>query len=278
MICGAVGFADYLGFKGIWNKIEVKKLVKSIRSLERQLQEEHIPGRRRDWLMGELVFWSYSRIRIFFLSDSLCVTAVPRMRWLAQSWPDAAMLDALMAVSFSLSQASALSSRLEVPLAFRGAISTGEVYTSGNLLLGPAVDDAATHMSECQGALCWLTPVAKDFLQGVKQNGLRVPENWRPNIWRELQAEQTTRLIEEIFVGPYPLPLKSSTWVETYVVNPLIMNGWGGQPDKTASAIMETFDSPESDVALKRANTEEFLMQALKHALNRMRVHKFKPA
>ena len=130
---------------------------------------------------------------------------------------------------------------LDPPLVYRGAVSAGAFVIDAEFLLGPAVDEAASEEKRAEGALIWLTPSALSaFGKYPAQLGRREP-----------RIEYN-----------YRVPMKGGHTYRTHVVNPILSIP---EPrEESIRSLLATFSRSQSvDVAIKRQNTEAFLLRAL---------------
>jgi len=256
MKVGAIALIDYLGFKGIWNEVPPNELIKSLRNLELFLKDPS-SSTIRGFHFSREVYPHNSKINIRFLSDCLCITATSRLK-IAET-PLACKLDALVAVIVAVSQASALSSQLPKPLSFRGCISSGELHVSGNFIIGPAVDEAASMMDKANGAFCWLTPKSKEFLDFCEQSPDELLKENFSGINNPFRIDMMNQVSDYFLLRNYPVPLKNSAVVVSHVVSPLSMDGWGFGAELVRNKILESFQSDSPKVKTKLNYTRNFL-------------------
>jgi hypothetical protein len=166
------------------------------------------------------------RCQSAFLSDTIAVSMC-----LDESTPHRLAMSALFLADV-ISWALEATLRSSVPLAFRGAIAVGSYEVDPNFLIGQAIDDAAEAHQLAQGAIIWLTPVARDHVaQWLKDQ----PTN--------------THLVK------FDVPLKSGGVFNTYTVSPLEQARDLAHADQLTRTLLGTFAGARMDIALKRQNT-----------------------
>jgi hypothetical protein len=118
---------------------------------------------------------------------------------------------------------------------YRGVVTSGRFTIQKNLLLGPAVDEAANLMDLADGPFVWLAPTARrlgHFL--VEESGE----------WSRLTVD-------------YRIPLKGGQRLPTLALNPFTF--CSGAEEKTARQnLLRRMDSTNIDVSVKRGNALRF--------------------
>ncbi len=249
---GAFVMLDALGFKGIWNRPEVKddpgRVISRMIRLrnEATAQVARMIGRPLAELRADPTN-AYDDFKISFLSDTIAIGVWVKPTLHAD---DERMRDRF-AVVYGAAFASALMrcALTEPPrLAFRGALSVGnfEMSEDGMFIAGPAVDDAAALHELAQGAFVWIAPSA---MPGA---GYDVP---------------TVEFSENRLIR-YPVPLKGGDIYDTFVVSPFATDST--ESDRRVQAVwlrgsFVTEGRPTPlDVAIKLQNTSAFIEVALK--------------
>jgi hypothetical protein len=122
-------------------------------------------------------------------------------------------------------------------LAYRGCVTCGDFEMDGPFLLGPAIDEAASHHETAEGAFVWLTPRARAVFETIEKA-------------REAQAP----------VAPYAVPLKGGATFDTWAVSPFSSVDAPSKRGELAATLLATFDKdPSVAVQIKRQNTARFL-------------------
>jgi hypothetical protein len=130
-------------------------------------------------------------------------------------------------------QAAALSSK---PIAYRGVVAVGYFAIDDNILLGPAVDEAAGLMEVADASVVWLTPGA-----GKLKHVLRPAEM---DLWTEM-------------VISTQVPLKDGRAVRMRVINPFAL----ATKDEAATMrrnLLRSMASDRLEVVVKQQNTVAF--------------------
>lgn len=222
---GVVGMIDALGFKGIWQRHAPDMVADTLRAA-------------RNGALGFKAIWEEAEPREFFVtafSDTIAVaTRTDRISPGHDPRPDAIAAVALTLATIQMQAAK----RELLPLTYRGVITTGTCFFDEHdqILVGGAVDEAASLMARAAGAFVWLAPGASTV----------PPVDW--------STKQATPLLV-----PYDVPLKGGDFVTTMVVNPFFST-WEPPPfERVRAGYRRAMESPDIDVAVKRRNTERFL-------------------
>ena len=224
---GVVVMLDALGFKGIWKPgpgeteeqraTQVLQRMKRLRQAVKRFKSPEAPE-------------GVVAIECECISDTIVVGV----------WPNMEKVIAPVGMVVALSITSLLcdrSAREAPPLAYRGAVAVGGFDMEDGFFLGPAVDEAAGHMEQAEGAFVWLGPSALSFVQQIKQ-------------------------VVGVMAPAYAVPLKGGASFDTFAVTPWMSQDLGDQA-KIAQTLLDTFDRPELSVQIKRQNTAKFLNMAL---------------
>ncbi len=174
---GAVAFLDILGFKGIWSSREEDGVLKSLLAVQSVVESRNrVPPKDSGWP-------TVGKPSVTILSDTVVITI--------ESDHQAALL--LLAEIVIDVMRHFLTSGLLI----RGAIGWGEFTQSGNVFLGPAIDDTATwhEASDWVGVIA--TPVTSfsiDLLSNINfaWEGKPLPAYIRYDV--PLKNEQTANL------------------------------------------------------------------------------------
>jgi len=152
MRTGAVVMIDALGFKGIWDGADPSVILRKMGALK-QAAESDIKGVKLGHVRGA---------KVAFLSDTIVIGVASGQPVGRGPGPNKrGNVRAIMQAAFQT--ASVLAAALEEAprLAYRGCLTFGEFEIDGPFVLGPAIDEAATHYECADGAFVWLTPKAK---------------------------------------------------------------------------------------------------------------------
>lgn len=237
MQSGALAFIDVLGFKGIWKRADPDALLDKLRRTLHDTRDSV-----DDWNMLPAGLDRFVNVQAAFLSDTVAMgVAVTRVPEHAHYSAGALALRTLLLHVNELVRSFAVT---EPPLAVRGCITIGKFIIDDQFILGPAVDQAAAHEREAEGAFVWLDPACR----------------------RLVQTEPMLADIDGLArmgLCPYSVPLKQGKQFSTYVVVPFTPQVAFDEMPKIAERILSTFDSPALDVVIKRDSTKRFLDEAL---------------
>lgn len=162
-------------------------------------------------------------------------------------------------------------------LVLRGCITYGEHISSGNFIVGPAVDDAAAGMDIAQGAFVWLHPTAADKYRRCitttqatveKLNGTQDPEQIL--LVRDLKRA----LAKPLVVDPYDMPLKDGMHLRCPVLNPFAFHRTERARQKVKRDYLEAISGNQLGVLLKHQYTADFLEEAIKDREAHRKRHK----
>lgn len=235
---GSVGVIDALGFKGIWERQEVDDVIASL--LEAKKSAVEIVKAAEGFPASDVFHASgcFPQISSMAFSDTVVFSVtVPQVATKDRS---ATLAGTAGVAAFGLAYIQRAMAQAKVPLVFRGVIATGDCYVdpATQIMLGPAVDEAANLMNQADGAFVWLSEKtsALDFFR------------WKGGIWADL------------FVS-YSVPLKGGQpAVRTKVVNPFFHTSHLAEEfEKMRLGYRAAMNLQRADVNLKRQNTEAFI-------------------
>ncbi len=191
---GVVLLLDGLGTKGVWQRHSPLRAVA-------QWEAMHSYARSVVKSLFDAAEWRYRLKWSFFVfSDTIIACAQPRQG--ADFVVDpvyAALLDAAGTAS------TLIASGLRIGLKLRGALALGDFVKGKSIVVGPAIDDAATWYEEAQWVGCMLTPNTNDFLDRYYR-GLRA---WSVEHHHKRFVAWTK----------WKVPLKDENHLDTYAVN-----------------------------------------------------------
>jgi hypothetical protein len=254
MYRGAFALIDALGIRGNRHPNLIPKFVMLRESFEEYLASQ-LGGRsaagkaRKNSQTSHRVFAGTGHPRNLlkavsfgFLSDTVFLGVVHKSSAELQSGASEEMLDAFAvnAAARFIANAIRLAARGEPAWAYRGAIAVGDFETepSSSFFVGPAVDEAAECMNAAQGGFVWVTPRARSIVVAANAGTGGSPlTQWR-------------------------VPLKGRGELDTFVVSPFEAQN-AADRRQTLSDILATFNRPTLDVAIKKQNTERFLLHDL---------------
>ena len=253
MRSGTLAMFDALGFKGIWNRNDVKRdpecVMRKLIASERYALE--FMG--KDFGSVENAVANpgnqLASLDVAFFSDTIVlgVSSKSAEQLARVGVPSSFQWSMLVACRFA--NAIQRAAALQPPaLAYRGCITYGEFDVQGNFLIGLAIDEAADLMDRAQGAFTWLTSRAVERLEPVKSN---LP------------------LLASHGIVSYVVPLKGGDTFETCSVCPLDWDGTRETHATVASAMLDTFVG-SVDVDIKRQNTARYFDFA-SHSFCKMR-------
>jgi hypothetical protein len=284
---GAFALVDCLGFKGAWKKTDPNLLIQKFSAIDKTVSE-HVFS---DVLALRYLSFGPIRAHVRLLSDTVAIS----LQYDRQEGKDPEKWQRNILVPLicdSVLKVLNLFLEGEPPFVLRGCITYGEHVSEGNVIVGPAVDDAAEQMSISEGAFVWLHPSAafrlrkfqarvvallalgkpEYFALGIEK--MSDPEgkfDWARKAIKEHGPEVFGKTLVEVIqpfamspvvIDPYPMPLKQGARLECPVINPLAFHR---TPDKRAS-VMEAYAKIISgnrlDIWLKHQHTMRFLEEA----------------
>lgn len=227
----AVALADAPGFKGIWKAADPNLIVDTLRQFRGAASE----------MAREIgKFPSPMRFHAQTVSDTVIFAAA-----VSESTDEnkLRMLD-LLCISVATFTRAALLGR--VPLAFRGCIALGDGMLEDGILVGEAVDTAAT-LYECSDVACvWLDHRARETVESRIDNAGHA-------YWMKYDVPIASRRGEN----------GGGSYRRTLVANPLANTFAQAEHGKLVAQTKMAFDRGEHardvDVLVKRQNTLDFL-------------------
>lgn len=220
---GWVAMLDILGWKGLWRRHGSRDLVARVQQLRGALTK-----------MGDGTNELFSpkatmRMETAFLSDTLVVATWAPNRGSPGSPPPMMFLSVSVA---RLLRAAALG---PIPLNFRGTITEGEFLITDNIILGPAIDEAAGLMNTADAAITWFGPSV------------------RPD----------SKHVSHPFHFEYPIPMKNGEHRTARVVNPFTAGAPASSHQPVHDGMLRAFgEDRSSSVEAKLRNTVAFLDDA----------------
>ena len=226
MPTGAVVMIDALGFKGIWNRIDPEKAVAKMRSMQMKARE------------GVSLHEHTASSSSAFLSDTIVFGIAPTSLFESAGARNASTI---LLAAFHVLDVIGLALQDEPLLSYRGCITFGSFLIDGSFVIGAAVDEAAEHYEQAEGAFVWLAPSARAVWDVAK---------------RRLDPPDT-------HIVPYAIPLKGGARYQSYAVSPFDTAAESDERQSVRSKLLSTFDvgqgSTSLAVQIKRQNTEKFL-------------------
>jgi len=253
---GVLAFLDALGFKGIWQRAEPTAVIDKFTHLLDQVRQANLYPVAADGLNVHLQAMSLSDTVVIACSSE----ADPaKFRESSQLVEEVASLIAVAHVTAGL--LGGMVATRPPPLAYRGTVALGEYYLDPevNLLLGPAIDEAAEHEKLAEGAFVWLLPSANALLTDRARSA-----SSEKSLAGALIRRLTTHLP---VVGDYPVPLKGGVPLRTSVINPLGARRLGSDgsvqllfdPGRVRRGFGQAFAGSRVEVQRKAQVTTQFL-------------------
>lgn len=235
---GAVVLMDALGFKGIWQQPHTLEMV-----LHRLRVVEEIFEEAKRAYAVQIAQHIGFRLKVSFLSDTIAI-ACHQEPLAGRVVNSGGMVAIALGLAGFACHAGAADRRkgehVPVPLAYRGAIASGEMHVGDRYVVGPAIDEAATWMNRAQAAMVMLAPSALDVFQPAQAPAYAI--RW--------------------FV-----PLETGQSFETWVSSPFAHDDGPAETKwEIAEEILDTFDRPSAPEKVRtvyKPNTETFLRAAL---------------
>ena len=240
---GAIVICDALGFKGIWGRFNHQAILTKLAQLADHVRwvAKSISSDSSDYQASRADSRLKAAARVF--SDTV-VFAVWSETVPPQVAPEHEVLTlaCLMTVAL-IDQAQ----QPEIPLAYRGCVAFGEFYVTDDLIVGPAIDEAAENMNTPDGAFVWLAPSAEIVIAKRISDG------------RFDSPELHTRDPLARVLIQYSVPLKDGRSLTAWVVDPFaqIIEG-----RLLTTRTLAGFSGTSCDVRVKRENTARFLDHA----------------
>lgn len=231
----AIVMIDALGFKGIWKHHDLDSVLEKLQLIETKMKALE---KSEDFVKATTI-GHYQQVS--FISDTIVIACADETD---EPDPSRAILVASWLASYVTHLGAAESEDghdYKVQLAYRGAISFGDVWLNDRYVIGQAVDEAADNMDRAEGAFVWLTESALEQYEPDEPELLnRVACKWNVPLKPKNQAAQT------------------------WVVHPFQYGADNlDQKRKNRDLLLRTFDRSLPEVAKKRDNTERFLNHAL---------------
>lgn len=255
---GALAFIDALGFKGIWDRYDPDGLVGKFREAQDEARAV-VAG------LSQPIGGAILSPKVLFLSDTIVFAshaAVDRSTFKGDVPKDAEQLLAVVTVTTLTATLLGKLALGPMPLAYRGAVSVGRCLIDSDLglLLGPAVDEAATCEKMAQAAIVWFAPSAQELVE------------WAFAAAADPKSD-TERLVKRLLadlpiIRGYPVPLKGGPVRNACVVNPLGARRGDPnaptlifRPERVRAGLQATFASgaDREDVNIKAQHTSAFL-------------------
>jgi len=215
---GTVAILDALGVKGIWARRDPWEVIESL---------EWLPTFAPDQVLGD-------PFNALTISDTTVIT-------MKHGSSEASPFEQMHALGSYISGLSLILASRNCPLALRGSVSFGEYYQKGNVILGPAVDEAAANYESANASMVWMTSSAHSAYQTSFPGRASVPQS---------NSSWIRTLV----------PLRGGRFVRTRAIN------WAKNAPFDHTAILNLikgFDSPRSDVIEKRKHTVRFLANCI---------------
>jgi hypothetical protein len=190
---GAIALLDALGVKAIWRHFGSAEILDGMARMQEAV-DVSLDGIQsvKDQFSATGSFPEHSS-RLLFISDSVFLA----------TWPKTAgdpVIDArasVFACALMCKSVIATAAMFATPWSYRGVITCGgfDVHPEENHVVGPAVDEVATHVRDADGAFVWLTPSSYD----VYQQGSSSAD---PLVWHNVPLKQGRR-ISALVVNPF---------------------------------------------------------------------------
>lgn len=153
MYYGVVALLDILGARGIWHRYEINEIINSWKDIQKYLKTE-IEMKKKSEYINRPKF----NPELHTFSDTVILI----------SKTEKYDPDEIMRVSSTVG--STFAHAIEKGILFRGAISIGKFYSHQNMIIGPAIDDAAEWYNITDWAGIHLTPSTTYALEGYLMN------------------------------------------------------------------------------------------------------------
>ncbi len=238
MKSGAVAVIDALGFKGIWGRPECKDdpsiVMRKMKDLLIRIRDE----RTTNATLSKFIF----SIKATLLSDTIVIGAMVEARNPEQDGAYAERY-AIELAATSVGRMMMHSTTAPPALAWRGCITYGQFDIEGQIVMGPAIDEAADLHQRSDAAVAWVTPGAKKIMDG-EPIGSAALGALAPNI---------------------RVPLHGSNSYVTYVVQPGFLEEDWDKRKSWRNTVLSTFDRQSLEVQIKKQNTEAVLQELDRH-------------
>lgn len=223
---------DALGFKGIHTRHEPEDVLKAMKASKVQIEREFTRYVESNRILIK------AEMSLRYMSDSIIIC----LQFDKSSLADIGDTNAKFACFTMCELLLVLTSywaASSIPLAFRGAVSSGYFCSSEEFLVGQAVDDCAQLFEQAQGAfVCISKSLTEQLFSG---DGAVKSSN--------------------VLLLPFDVPLKDKVTSRMLVLHTGIARAQAepviGNHD-LQEAILATFDLTRPDVQTKRENTKRF--------------------
>ena len=237
---GAVAFVDFLGQRGIWKNHDPELVLANVKRLRDVVKQHQTLGTK--YLEEQFKAGAPEiKIEAVFISDTICLFC-----WYEK--PDdpnnklCALVYILGKVIANLIREAAL---INPPRSLRGCISVGDFNFSDDIIIGEAVDEAASYHEIADGAFTFLTPSASHCLDEAAREGGMTEEELSLFIKYAVPVKARAK---ESKLSSYDAPS----------LNPLAEE-MPTEQKEIIDRLLKSFDNPSEDVQRKKENTEKFL-------------------
>lgn len=225
----AVALIDALGFKGIWRHEDPATVVSALRTyreMARRMNEE-VGGQP-----SPFTFHAQA------VSDTLIfATAAPEGTQALEQ----RMVELLGIILAAVTRNAFLHT---LPLAFRGYLSLGEGLLEDGVLVGEAIDEAASKYERADAACVWLSPRAAEVVTSL-------PAKTKSGYWISTAVPMALHKLRE----------GEPSSVNTVAINPCGRTPDGGEHAKIVAGALHASERGDQtpEVVRKRGNTLAFL-------------------
>jgi len=167
---GAIAFLDILGFKGIWTKMPPEQIIKIIKGIIAELlKSTKIVSNEKK---------HYGNLDVTVISDTIII------EFMGETYKTTIFIaEVIQRIFFPF---------LAKKLPIRGAVTFGTYYRSGNIYVGPAIDDVAEWYNKANWMGVILTPSATMSLEAG---------------YCDINFETLQKTLNKFWIK-YPIPLK----------------------------------------------------------------------
>ncbi len=238
MLKGAVGFVDFLGQKGIWKNHDPNLVLSNIRKLREVVKHHQTSG--NNYLKAKAKAGApVIKLETVFISDTICLFC-----WYESPEDPNNKLCALVyilgKIIAELVREAAL---ITPPRSLRGCISVGDFNFDDDIIIGEAVDEAATYHELADGAFTFLAPSAKNCLEEAARESGMDKEELSLFVDYSVSVKERSK---DYKINSYDVPS----------LNPLAGEDKTNQT-KIIDGMLESFDNSNKDVQRKKNNTDE---------------------
>jgi hypothetical protein len=236
---GAVAVLDALGFKGIYKRAEFTDIMKKLEALQKAFastangMSKKLPANKdgggyRGPASIEWKLWTR------FFSDSIILGCYGQINGpvIGQGFnlPAAVEAATIGPLAHSISMLTIGASITEPGLLYRGVIAFGDYALKDTVIIGPAIDEAASLERRADAAIIWFAPSAKDAFD-------KIGGGPRP----------------AFLIKNYPVPLKDGSTFVSYAVNPLTYADVTGlTPEEVISRFLTLFSTENDPEIVKK--------------------------